>query len=163
MNKVIGVFAHVDAGKTTLSEQLLYRAGAVRAPGRVDEKTSVLDAADVERQRGITVFSGQARFVFGGNTYYLLDTPGHADFTAEMERALRIIDFAVLVVSCAEGIQAHTETIWRMLRARGRARIPVPEQNGPGGRGPRPRIRRAARALFTGYLRTWTPALPRRC
>ncbi len=119
MNKVIGVFAHVDAGKTTLSEQLLYRAGAVRAPGRVDEKTSVLDAADVERQRGITVFSGQARFVFGGNTYYLLDTPGHADFTAEMERALRIIDFAVLVVSSAEGIQAHTETIWRMLRAAG--------------------------------------------
>lgn len=119
MNKVIGVFAHVDAGKTTLSEQLLYRAGALRTPGRVDEKTSVLDAAEVERQRGITVFSGQARFTFGESTYYLLDTPGHTDFSAEMERALRIIDFAVLVVSCAEGIQAHTETIWRMLRGAG--------------------------------------------
>lgn len=119
MNKIIGIFAHVDAGKTTLSEQLLYRTGARREPGRVDDGTSVLDAAAVERERGITVFSGQARFRIGENQYYLLDTPGHVDFSAEMERALKIIDYAVLVVSCAEGIQAHTETIWRMLRGAG--------------------------------------------
>ena len=118
----IGVMAHVDAGKTTLSEQLLYLGGAVRERGRVDHGDAFLDTEPVERERGITVFSGQADFTWGDTVYYLLDTPGHTDFAAETERVLPALDYAVLVVSCAEGVQGHTETLWRLLRDYG---VPV--------------------------------------
>ena len=114
--------AHVDAGKTTLSEQLLYLGGAVRERGRVDHGDAFLDTEPVERERGITVFSGQADFTWGDTVYYLLDTPGHTDFAAETERVLPALDYAVLVVSCAEGVQGHTETLWRLLRDYG---VPV--------------------------------------
>lgn len=115
MRKTIGILAHVDAGKTTLSEQVLYQARAIRALGRVDHRDAFLDAHPLERERGITIFSGQACFDLNGDTIYWLDTPGHVDFSTEMERALSIMDYAVLVVSCAEGVQSHTETVWRLL------------------------------------------------
>ena len=118
----IGLMAHVDAGKTTLSEQLLYLGGAVRERGRVDHGDAFLDTEPVERERGITVFSGQADFTWGDTVYYLLDTPGHTDFAAETERVLPALDYVVLVVSCAEGVQGHTETLWRLLRDYG---VPV--------------------------------------
>lgn len=111
----VGILAHVDAGKTTLSEQLLYLGGALRERGRVDHGDAFLDTEPIERERGITVFSGQADFRWGGSVYYLLDTPGHTDFSAEMERVLPALDYAILVVSCAEGVQGHTETLWRLL------------------------------------------------
>ena len=117
MNRVIGILAHVDAGKTTFSEQLLYHAGVLRAPGRVDHKDAFLDAHPLERQRGITIFSDQAVFERGGDRFFWVDTPGHADFAAEMERALSVLDCAVLVVNGAEGIQSHTETLWTLLEA----------------------------------------------
>lgn len=119
MEKVIGILAHVDAGKTTVSEQLLYHTHAIRALGRVDHKDAHLDTHPLEREKGITIFSGVASFSYKGDAYILLDTPGHADFAAEMERALSVMDYALLVLSCAEGIQAHTETLWRLLRRRG--------------------------------------------
>ena len=122
MNQVFGILAHVDAGKTTLSEQLLYRAGATRSLGRVDTGDALLDANRIERERGITIFSDCASFFCSGIRYFLLDTPGHADFSAEMERTLNVLDFAILVISCAEGIQGHTETIWQLLKQH---RIPV--------------------------------------
>ena len=122
MRKTIGILAHVDAGKTTLSEQILCLAGVLRAPGRVDHQDAFMDADALERRRGITIFSGQAVFALGGNQYTLLDTPGHADFSAEMERALQVLDAAILVVSCVEGVQSHTETVWRLCRE---ADIPV--------------------------------------
>ena len=111
----IGILAHVDAGKTTLSEAVLYHGKAIRAKGRVDHRDSFLDADAVEKQRGITVFSGQAAFSLGENQYYLVDTPGHADFAGEMERTLGVLDYAVLVVSAADGVQGHTATLWRLL------------------------------------------------
>ena len=111
----VGILAHVDAGKTTLSEQLLYLGGALRERGRVDHGAAFLDTEPIERERGITVFSGQADFCWGNSVYYLLDTPGHTDFSAEMERVLPALDYAILVVSCAEGVQGHTETLWRLL------------------------------------------------
>lgn len=114
----IGLLAHVDAGKTTLSEQLLYHARALRTPGRVDTATAFLDADPIERQRGITIFSGQARFLYRGRQYVLVDTPGHTDFASEMERALAVLDAAVVVVSAAEGVQGHTEVILRLLARR---------------------------------------------
>ncbi len=114
----IGLLAHVDAGKTTLSEQLLYQARALRAPGRVDEASAFLDSDPIERQRGITIFSGQARFGYRGCQYVLVDTPGHTDFASEMERALAVLDAAVVVVSAAEGVQGHTEVILRLLARR---------------------------------------------
>ena len=119
MNRVIGILAHVDAGKTTLSEQLLCHAGVLRAPGRVDHGDTLLDAHPLERRRGITIFSDQAVFERGGTRFFWVDTPGHADFSAEMERALSILDMAVLVVNGAEGIQSHTETLWGLLEAYG--------------------------------------------
>ena len=100
----VGILAHVDAGKTTLSEQLLYLGGALRERGRVDHGDAFLDTEPIERERGITVFSGQADFCWGNSVYYLLDTPGHTDFSAEMERVLPALDYAILVVSCAEGV-----------------------------------------------------------
>jgi len=118
-NHVIGILAHVDAGKTTLSEQLLFHAGVLRAPGRVDHRDAFLDAHPLERQRGITIFSDQAVFQRNGHRYFWVDTPGHADFAAEMERALSVLDMAVLVVNGAEGIQSHTETLWDLLAAYG--------------------------------------------
>ncbi|MGI5904789.1 MAG: GTP-binding protein [Candidatus Pararuminococcus gallinarum] len=119
MKKAIGIFAHVDAGKTTFSEQLLYHTHAIRTLGRVDHQNAFLDSHPLERERGITIFSGMASFSLEGEEYILVDTPGHADFSAEMERVLGVLDYAILIVSCAEGIQAHTETIWRLLRAKG--------------------------------------------
>lgn len=122
MKKTIGILAHVDAGKTTFSEQILYRAGALRSPGRVDHRSAFLDLHAIERERGITVFSDQALFDLGENRYYWLDTPGHSDFSSEMERVLPVLDFAVLVLSCTEGVQSHTETIWQLLEEYG---VPV--------------------------------------
>ena len=115
MRKTIGILAHVDAGKTTLSEQILYRCGAVRSLGRVDRGDTVLDHDPTERKRGITIFSDQAEFTYGTSEITLVDTPGHADFSPEMERVLSVLDCAVVVVSCVEGVQAHTELIWKLL------------------------------------------------
>ena len=116
MKKTIGVLAHVDAGKTTFSEQILYHTKVIRNRGRVDHKNSFLDSHDIEKDRGITVFSDQAVFEIGKSKYYLIDTPGHVDFSCEMERAIGIMDYAIIVVSAVEGVQAHTETVWRLLR-----------------------------------------------
>ena len=114
--RVLGILAHVDAGKTTLSEQILFQSHTIRQAGRVDHQDSFLDNNPLEKRRGITIFSGQAPFVWKESPWYLVDTPGHADFTAEMERCLGVLDAAVLVVSCVEGVQGHTETIWQLLR-----------------------------------------------
>ena len=112
----IGLLAHVDAGKTTLSEAMLYTAGSIRKMGRVDNKDAFLDTFALERARGITIFSNQARLALDENTeVFLLDTPGHVDFSAEMERTLQILDYAILVVSGADGVQGHTETLWKLL------------------------------------------------
>lgn len=123
MNRLtIGILAHVDAGKTTLSESMLYLSGIVKKPGRVDYKDSFLDTFELERVRGITIFSKQAVFELGEYQITLLDTPGHVDFSAEMERTLQVLDYAVLVINGADGVQGHTETLWRLLR---RYKIPV--------------------------------------
>ena len=114
-NLVLGILAHVDAGKTTLSEAILYKTGSIRRLGRVDHKTAFLDTDAVERNRGITVLSKEARFVLGEKNCTLLDTPGHVDFSTEMERTLQVIDYAVLVISGAEGVQSHTLTLWKLL------------------------------------------------
>ena len=119
MKKIIGILAHVDAGKTTFSEQVLFLTGALRSAGRVDHKDAFLDAHPIEKRRGITIFSDQAMFERGGDTYYWLDTPGHVDFSAEMERSIAAMDYAIVVVSCAEGVQSHTETVWRLLEKHG--------------------------------------------
>ncbi len=116
---VIGILAHVDAGKTTLSETILYRAGKIKSPGRVDHGSTSLDTHSLERERGITIFSSQSAFSWGGTDFALLDTPGHVDFSAEMERTLQVLDCAVLVISGTDGVQAHTETLWRLLRSYG--------------------------------------------
>lgn len=116
MNVCFGIFAHVDAGKTTFSEQILYRAHVLRTPGRVDHQDAFLDAHQLEKKRGITIFSDQAHFTLDGRTYDLIDTPGHVDFSAEMERVIQVLDFAVVVISAAEGVQPHTETVLRLLR-----------------------------------------------
>lgn len=116
MNKiVIGILAHVDAGKTTLSESLLYLSGKIGKLGRVDNKDAYLDTYELERERGITIFSKQAIFEIGGIQITLLDTPGHVDFSAEMERTLQVLDYAILVISGADGVQGHTRTLWRLL------------------------------------------------
>lgn len=110
-----GILAHVDAGKTTLSEAFLYLGGAIRTLGRVDLKNTLLDTYETERARGITIFSKQAQFVAGNTEITLLDTPGHVDFAAEMERTLQVLDYAVLVISGADGVQGHTRTLWKLL------------------------------------------------
>ena len=116
MNKlVLGILAHVDAGKTTLSEGILYTAGCLRKLGRVDHRDTFLDTETLERERGITIFSKQAVFPLGETEVTLLDTPGHVDFSAEAERVLSVLDAAVLVISGSDGIQGHTETLWRLL------------------------------------------------
>ena len=113
---VLGILAHVDAGKTTLSEALLHTCGAIRTVGRVDHGNAFLDTDSLERARGITILSKQALFSTDKIHVTLMDTPGHADFSAEMERALQVLDCAILVISNADGVQAHTETLWRLLR-----------------------------------------------
>ena len=111
----IGILAHVDAGKTTLSEALLYISGRIRTLGRVDHKNTFLDTNAVERERGITIFSKQARFSTDACDFILLDTPGHVDFSAEAERTLSLLDYAILVISASEGVQNHTKTLWTLL------------------------------------------------
>ncbi len=123
MNKlVIGILAHVDSGKTTLSEAMLYTAGELRRLGRVDHKDAFLDTNDIERERGITIFSKQAIMQFGNTEFTILDTPGHIDFSTETERTLSVLDYAVLVISGTDGVQNHTETLWRLLE---RYNVPV--------------------------------------
>ena len=112
----IGIMAHVDAGKTTLTEQLLYVSGAIAAPGRVDHGTSHTDSMDVERERGITVRSASACLRWKGTAIQIIDTPGHADFYPEVERSIQVLDGVILVVSSVEGIQLQTLTIWSALR-----------------------------------------------
>ncbi len=114
--RTLGILAHVDAGKTTLTEALLYLTGQIRSAGRVDHGDTHLDTNEIERDRGITIFSSQARLRTGGFEFVLLDTPGHADFSAETERVLQVLDAAVLVVSGTDGVQSHTRTLWRLLR-----------------------------------------------
>lgn len=121
-NLVIGILAHVDAGKTTLSESFLYLSGKIRKLGRVDNKDAYLDNYELERARGITIFSKQAIFEVADTQITLLDTPGHVDFSTEMERTLQVLDYAILVVSGADGVQGHTKTLWRLLDI---YRIPV--------------------------------------
>ena len=113
---VLGILAHVDSGKTTLSEAMLYRAGVTRRLGRVDYKDAFLDTDALEKARGITIFSKQALLTAGDTDITLLDTPGHVDFSTETERTLQVLDYAVLVVSGTDGVQSHTETLWRLLR-----------------------------------------------
>ncbi|NMO94337.1 elongation factor G [Paenibacillus lemnae] len=120
MNRItIGMFAHVDAGKTTLAEQMLYHTQSIKERGRVDHQDTYLDSHEIERARGITVFADQAVMSYKGTTYYLVDTPGHVDFSPEMERAVQIMDAAILVVSAVEGVQGHTETVWQLLHKHG--------------------------------------------
>jgi len=121
-NTVLGILAHVDAGKTTLSEAMLYLSGKLKRLGRVDHRDSFLDNHSLERQRGITIFSKQAQMELGERSYTLLDTPGHVDFSAEAERTLRVLDYAVLVISGTDGVQAHTETLWKLIE---RYELPV--------------------------------------
>lgn len=116
MYKTVGILAHVDAGKTTFSEQLLYHTNSIKERGRVDHQSTFLDNHEIEKQRGITVFAEQATFEYNNSVYFLIDTLGHVDFSPEMERAVQVMDIAILVISAVEGIQAHTETVWNLLK-----------------------------------------------
>ena len=115
-NVIIGITAHVDSGKTTLAEAMLYTSGAIRSLGRVDRGNSTLDTNSIERERGITIFSSQAEFTVDDTMFTLLDTPGHVDFSAETERTMQVLDYAVLVISGTDGVQSHTTTLWKLLR-----------------------------------------------
>ena len=115
-NVSLALLAHVDAGKTTLAESILYHTGSIRKMGRVDHRDAFLDTDSMERARGITIFSKQAGFSLGEKNFTLLDTPGHVDFSAEMERTLQVLDYAVLLISGADGIQGHVQTLWRLLK-----------------------------------------------
>ena len=119
---ILGILAHVDAGKTTLAESILYTSGMIRQPGRVDHKNAFLDTFEMERSRGITIFSKQARFGWKDREYTIVDTPGHVDFSAETERTLQVLDHAVLLISGSDGIQGHDMTLWKLLRL---YRVPV--------------------------------------
>ncbi len=121
-NLNVGILAHVDAGKTTLSESMLYVSGSIRKMGRVDHQDAFLDTYDLEKDRGITIFSKQAVLQYEDCRITLLDTPGHVDFSSEMERTLQVLDYAILVISGADGVQGHTQTLWRLLK---RYEIPV--------------------------------------
>ncbi len=114
-NVTVGILAHVDAGKTTLAEAILYRAGLLRRTGRVDSGDTAMDTHELERARGITIFASQAHLTLGDWSVTLLDTPGHVDFSGETERVLQVLDYAVLVISGIDGVQAHTRTLWRLL------------------------------------------------
>ncbi len=117
MKKItIGITAHVDSGKTTLAEAMLYKSGTIRKAGRVDNGNSALDTNNIERSRGITIFSHQAEFTVGDTQFFLLDTPGHVDFSAETERTMPVLDYAILVISGTDSVQSHTATLWKMLR-----------------------------------------------
>ena len=117
MKKVtVGITAHVDSGKTTLAEAMLYKTGAIRKLGRVDNGNSTLDTNSIERERGITIFSAQAELSTGNTHFTLLDTPGHVDFSAETERTMCVLDYAILVISGTDGVQSHTTTLWKLLR-----------------------------------------------
>ena len=116
MYKTIGVLAHVDAGKTTFSEQLLYHTKSIRQRGRVDHKDAFLDSHDIEKNRGITVFADQAIISYKDSTYTIIDTPGHVDFSPEMERAIQVMDYAIILISAVDGVEGHTETVWQLLR-----------------------------------------------
>lgn len=111
----IGMIAHVDAGKTTLSEALLYQTGIIRRLGRVDNGDAFLDSDQLEKKRGITIFSHQAKLEYDDLSITLLDTPGHVDFAAQTEQALRVLDYAVLVISATDGIKGYTRTLWQLL------------------------------------------------
>ena len=113
---VVGILAHVDSGKTSLSESLLYHSGAIKNIGRVDHKNAFLDTYDLEKDRGITIFSKQAVFEYNNTSFTLLDTPGHIDFSTEMERTLSVLDYAILVISGTDGVQSHTKTLWQLLK-----------------------------------------------
>src|SRR5690606_9363182 len=116
MFKTIGILAHVDAGKTTFSEQLLYHSNSIKKRGRVDHQSAFLDNHEIEKQRGITVFAEQAIIEYNNSTYVLIDTQCHVDFSPEMERAVQVMDFAIIIISAVEGIQAHPETVWNLLK-----------------------------------------------
>lgn len=117
MKKItLGITAHVDSGKTTLSEAMLYKTGKIRTLGRVDNGSSSLDTSLTERDRGITIFAHRAEFTTGNTQVFLLDTPGHVDFSSETERTMRVLDYAVLVISGTDGVQSHTSTLWKLLR-----------------------------------------------
>ena len=117
MKKVtFAILAHVDAGKTTLSEAMLFHAGVIKKMGRVDKEDSFLDYDIQERKRGITIFSKEISFMYRESQMTFLDTPGHNDFSCEMERTLQVLDYAILVISAKDGIQAHTKTIWKLLQ-----------------------------------------------
>ncbi|MGL5560973.1 MAG: GTP-binding protein [Paraclostridium dentum] len=122
MKKTIGVLAHVDAGKTTFCEQVLYHTKSIKNRGRVDDKNTFLDNHEIEKQRGITIFSEQGKFYYNGSSYNLIDTPGHIDFSPEMERSIRIMDYAVVVISAVEKVQVHTKTVFRLLQ---KHRVPI--------------------------------------
>lgn len=111
----IGLLAHVDAGKTTLAESMLYLSGKLKKLGRVDHKDTFFDTNEIERERGITIFSKQAELIIADKKITLLDTPGHVDFSAETERALMVMDYVVLVISASAGIQSHVMTLWKLL------------------------------------------------
>lgn len=117
MKKTIGIFAHVDAGKTTFTEQLLYYTGSIRNLGRVDHKTSSMDTNEIEQNRGITIFADQGIFQYNNDTYYIIDTPGHMDFSAETERTMSALDYAILIISGSSGVQAHTTTLFKLLNS----------------------------------------------
>ncbi|MEI4771249.1 translation factor GTPase family protein [Psychrobacillus sp. FJAT-51614] len=116
MHKTIGILAHVDAGKTTFSEQLLYHTKTIRQRGRVDHQDSFLDSHTIEKNRGITIFADQGIFSYKDSTYYIIDTPGHVDFSPEMERAIQVMDYAIILISAVDGVEGHTETVWQLLR-----------------------------------------------
>ncbi|MDN3439271.1 TetM/TetW/TetO/TetS family tetracycline resistance ribosomal protection protein [Planococcus sp. APC 3900] len=122
MNKTIGILAHVDAGKTTFSEQLLYHTKSIRERGRVDHQNAFLDSHAIEKNRGITIFADQAHFSFNNSTYFLIDTPGHVDFSPEMERSIQVMDYAIVIISAVDGIEGHTETVWQLLQ---KYKVPV--------------------------------------
>ena len=111
----LGMVAHVDAGKTTLSESLLYTTGTIKHQGRVDHKDTFLDYNTQERERGITIFSKVSSLNYKNNHFTFIDTPGHADFSGEMERALSVLDYAIVIINGLDGVQAHTKTIWNLL------------------------------------------------
>ena len=118
----LGIVAHVDAGKTTLTEAMLYKAGNIRKPGRVDSGDTFLDTGEQERERGITIYSKQAELLFVEFGITLLDTPGHVDFSAEAESVLQVLDYCILVISADDGVKGHTMTLWSLLKEYG---IPV--------------------------------------